>query len=72
MEVRPAGADGERYIMTVVDIATRYIFLRTAVTRDAPELATILLDVILDCGVVPSVVQSDNEFMNIAFEEMCF
>ena len=26
---------------------------------------------ILDCGVVPAVVQSDNEFMNLAFEELC-
>ena len=40
-------------------------------TRDAPDLAKLLIDVILDAGVVPQVVQSDNEFCNLACEEAC-
>ena len=71
MEVKPIGPDGERYIMTVICICTRYIFLRACSLRDACVLACILMDVILDCGVVPPKIQSDNEFCSVAFEEMC-
>ena len=70
VEIKPAGSGGEKYIMTVVCVATRYPYLRVTCVRDAPELAQVLLDVILDIGVVPSVVQSDNEFCNLAFEEL--
>ena len=52
-------------------MSTRYIFLRACSTRDAVTLACILLDVILDCGVVPAIIQSDNEFCSLAFEEFC-
>ena len=71
VEIKPAGSLGEKYVLTAICVATRYIFLRVTTTRDAPELAQLLLDVILDAGVVPSVVQSDNEFLNLAFEELC-
>jgi hypothetical protein len=71
MEVKPSGSEGERYILTTICVATRYPFLRTAITRDAPYLALLLLDIFLDAGVIPMVVQSDNEFVNLAFEEMC-
>ena len=30
-----------------------------------------MLDVLLDAGVIPAVVQSDNEFVNLAFVELC-
>jgi hypothetical protein len=45
------------------------LFLRCAAARDAPDIATLILDVILDCRVVPA--QSDNEFANLAFDEVC-
>ena len=70
-EVKPSGTDGERYIFTVIDVATRYVFLRTLVTRDAINLAITLLDVFYDMGVIPQVGQSDNEFCSLAFEELC-
>ena len=71
LEVKPTGANGERYVLTVICVATRYPFLRAMTTRDSVDLAMMLLDVILDAGVVPSIIQSDNEFCNIAFEELC-
>ena len=71
MEVKPAGQDDERYIFTLIDVASRYPFLRTTSTRNAVDLAHLLLDVFLDMGVIPAVVQFDNEFCNLAFEELC-
>ena len=71
LEIKPTGEDGERYVLTCICVATRYPFLRTAKTRDAPYLALLLWDVFLDMGVIPAVVQSDNEFVNLAFEELC-
>ena len=32
--------------------------------------AVALLGVFLDCGVIPAVVQSDNEFTSLAMEEL--
>ena len=34
MEVKPTGVEGERYIFTFIDIASRYPFLRATATRD--------------------------------------
>ena len=44
MEVKPEGQDRERYIFTLLDVATRYPFLRCTPTRDTVELACLLLD----------------------------
>ena len=71
MEVKPEGQDGERYIFTTIDVATRYPFLRCTNTRDTIELACLLLDIFLDMGVIPAIVQSDNEFCTLALEELC-
>ena len=71
MEVKPEGQGGERYIFTLIDVATRYPFLRCTPPRDTVELACLLLDMFLDMGVIPQVVQSDNEFCILAFEELC-
>ena len=50
MEIKPAGEDGERYILTTVDVAARYAYFRATPTRDALCLAELLLDVFLDMG----------------------
>ena len=71
LEIKPSGPEGQKYVLTVICVATRYIFLRVLCNREAPEVASAVLDVILDAGVVPTVLQSDNEFMNLAFEELC-
>ena len=71
MEVKPTGQEGERYVFTLICVCTRYIFLRALASREAPDVATLMLDILLDAGVIPAVIQSDNEFVNLAFEELC-
>ena len=71
MEVKPAGQGGERYLLTVICTTTRYLFIRaTATPRDAEEVASLLLDIFLDAGVIPAYVQSDNEFVAVVLEEL--
>ena len=70
MEVNPHGEGGERYVLTAICAATKYVFLRTLLTRDSEEIAEAMVDVILDCGVVPLVNQSDNEFCAQAISEV--
>lgn len=71
LEIKPTGPKGEKYVMTVICVATRYIYLRACDTRDAPELAHVLFIVFLDMGVIPAITQRDNEFWNVAWEELC-
>ena len=61
----------EKYVFTLICVCTRYIFLRAFSNWDAPDVATLMLDVLLEAGVIPAVIQSDNEFVNLAFEELC-
>jgi hypothetical protein len=56
LEIQPGGANWERCILAVICVDARYPFFRCATSRDAPDLATLLLDVMLDCGVAPAVV----------------
>jgi len=70
MEVSPAGSGGERYILTLIDVATRYIFLRALSSRESQNIAATILDIILDMGVTPCVIQSDNEFVTVSLEEL--
>ena len=70
MEVRPAGEDGSTHIMTCVCVATRYVFLRCCRGREHHHLAEILMDVILDAGCIPRVIQSDQEFSSAIISEL--
>ena len=71
MDVAPKGPEGENFIFTAICIATRYPCLRVGRSKDAVSLAEILLDIILDIGVVPAIIQADNEFITLALEELC-
>ena len=64
------GTDGETYVLTAICPNTKYPFLRALTTRDSEAVAEQMLDVNLDCGVVPAIHQSDNEFCNLAVSEM--
>ena len=55
MEVKPEGQGGEKYIFTLIDVATRYPFLRCTATKGTIELACLLLDMLLDMGVIPQI-----------------
>ena len=70
MEVRPKGENGESHLLTFVCVATRYLFLRTIMGREHHEIAEKLFDIILDCGVVPCIIQSDLEFLSNILEEL--
>jgi hypothetical protein len=70
MEVKPSGEDGETYVLTSICPATKFVYLRALTTRDSEVVAEQMFDVILDCGVVPCVHQSDNEFVNMAVSEL--
>ena len=72
MEVRPESEDGERYVFTVIDVATRYPFLRAMKTRDSTAIARVLFDIILEAGVIPLVIQGDREFTSDVLTELCF
>ena len=67
----PTGENGEIGVMTAICVNTKYPFLRNITSRESTYLAELMLDIILDAGVVPAVWQSDNEFCNLAFEELC-
>ena len=44
MEVRPEADDGERYVFTVIEVATRYPFLRAMKTREFSAVGRVLFD----------------------------
>jgi hypothetical protein len=69
MEVKPTGENGEDHILTVLCVSTRYPWFRTASGRDQVKAAALLLDVVLDAGVMPSIFHSDNEFISLVLEE---
>lgn len=71
MEIRPCGEDGQTHILTCVCVCTRYPFFRNATGRVSSHIAELMLDIILDAGVVPKILQSDSEFCSLAFEELC-
>ena len=72
MEISPEGINGEKYILTCICLCTRYVWFRVLRTRDQTEIAESLLDIVLDMGIVPAIIQSDNEFASAALEEFCY
>lgn len=70
VEISPTGVDGERYVVTFICAAAKYPCFRCSTSRDTEDLAWILLDIVLDVGVVPGLWQSDNEFAAAAIEEL--
>jgi transposase InsO family protein len=72
MEVRPAGPNGEMQVLTAVDVCTRYLWFRPVTTKNASDVAFALYEIILDAGVVPRVIQSDQgrEFFASLMQEL--
>jgi len=71
-EVTPPAEDGTNMIMTTHCTWSRYPFFRKQKGKTAIATATNLFDVILDCGVVPEVIQTDlgKEFTNSLVAEL--
>ena len=61
----PTTPRGANYIVTILDVATRFVILRSCMTKMAADIADILLQIIADFGTF-RVLQSDNgtEFNN--------
>ena len=64
--------DGNKYLCTVIDICTRFAFLRALKDKSARSVADVLIEIIRDFGI-PKIIQSDNgtEFANEVMTEMC-
>ena len=58
-------------VLTVVDVCTRYPWFRPVPTKSAEDVAFALYEIILDAGVVPRVLQSDQgkEFVAAIMQE---
>ena len=70
MLVQPKGVNGEAYILTAIDVATRYPLFRAGADQDAVTLAEQILDIRMDMGVVPAIIHSDNQFLMMALDEL--
>ena len=59
-------------MLSVICVYSRYPFLRPLTLVDAKSVAEALVDIFLDMGVIPLVLQSDQgpEFMNDVMAEM--
>jgi ribosomal protein L21E len=57
--------EGYQYIMVVVDVATKYVWLRNLYSKQAKEIAVHLLSIFTEFGV-PKIISSDRgiEFIN--------
>jgi hypothetical protein len=62
---------GNTYLLVVVDVCTRYVFLRTLRDKSTYSIASALFVLFCDIGF-PRIVQSDNgpEFVNAELKEL--
>ena len=61
----PTSKHGNAYYLLIIDVATRFVFLRPLVSKSAYSVAQTLLRLFCDLGF-PKILQSDNggEFVN--------
>eukprot|EP00733_Pompholyxophrys_punicea_P000125 Pompholyxophrys_punicea_v1_NODE_19_length_5902_cov_21.503677.p1 type:complete len:734 gc:universal NODE_19_length_5902_cov_21.503677:2263-62(-) len=67
----PTSAEGFNYILVIVDICSRFVFLRSLVDKSASAVAHALFLIITDFGP-PKILQSDNgtEFINEVIRQL--
>jgi transposase InsO family protein len=68
---RPDGAQPFRYILVLVDVCTRFVYLRPLESKSSEEVALVLYKIFCDVGF-PRILQSDNgkEFKNAALRDL--
>ncbi len=68
----PESEGGFNYILVVVDLCTRFVFLRALKTKSAESIAKKLVHLFCEAGF-PRIVQRDNgtEFVNQLLREVC-
>ena len=67
----PESRNGYNYILVIVDICTRFVFLRELRNKEAMTVAKALMKLFCDIGF-PKIIQSDNgtEFVNEILKEI--
>ena len=72
VEAFPISQDGYKYIVTVVDVCTRFVFLRPVKDHSAKSVAKVLLHIVRDFGI-PKILQSDNglDYASELVTELC-
>src|SRR3990167_470739 len=68
----PTTEDGYNYVLVVIDVCTKFTFLRALKSKLATEIAQSLFELFCDVGF-PKIIQSDNgrEFVNEIMDELC-
>ena len=68
----PQSEEGFRFVLTVICVYTRYVFLTGLKTKTKREVAAALLDTFWQAGVFPRALQSDRgtEFLNALVAEI--
>jgi hypothetical protein len=68
----PKSDKGYAYLLVIVDVFTKFTFLRPIKNKGAPTVATELLNLFTDVGF-PQILQSDNgtEFANSVLRSLC-
>ena len=63
----PQSEEGFRFVLTVICVYTRYVFLAGLKTKTKREVAVALLDTFWQAGVFPRALQSDRgtEFLTL-------
>jgi hypothetical protein len=68
----PSSASNHTFLLVVVDVCTRFVFLRTLPDKTDKSVANALFKIFCDVGF-PKIIQSDNgrEFSNQRLTEFC-
>jgi transposase InsO family protein len=66
----PLSSDGKKYCRVLVDICSRFVWLRALPDKKEHTVARALLDILFNFGL-PKILQSDNgkEFVNKIVDE---
>jgi transposase InsO family protein len=68
----PKSEKGNQYLLVVVDVFTRFVFLKALKDKKAETIASVLVDIFCLAGF-PKIIQSDNgkEFVNSVIRKIC-
>ena len=68
----PVTIDGDtyKYIMSVIDIFSRFRFLRPLQTKETSEVAEHLLDIYIERGP-PEILQSESQEFKVVVKTVC-
>jgi Integrase core domain len=73
LKISVPSAAGHEYIMGVVEARSGFVWLRALHTKESAEVASHLLEILLDVGALPEEIVSDRgkEFNAAVVEDLC-